>query len=94
MKSWVFWVGLYVVCVLAGMLVTPGLPEAIGFAVPAVMAAALVAWLARRRAAHCRMVMAGATAAALMIGAMTGVYGQAGGWGGQAPIQTADLSRA
>jgi hypothetical protein len=75
MPRWLFWTALYLACVASGLIVTPGLPEAVGFAMPAFIAAALVAWFARRQPSRSRHILATTTAAGLMLGAITGVLG-------------------
>lgn len=77
MRKLLFWSVLCLACVGAGLLVTPGLPEALGFAVPAVVASALAAWFARERSQRTRLILAATVAAGLMLGAITGVLGEA-----------------
>ena len=76
MRRLLFWTVLYLVCVGAGLLVTPGLPEAVGFAVPAFVAAALAAWFARDRSPRTRRLLAASVAAGLTVGAITGLLGE------------------
>ena len=75
MPRWLFWTALYLACVAAGFVAMPGLPEALGFAAPAFVAAALAAWCARRQAVRARHILATTVAAGLMLGAITGVLG-------------------
>ncbi len=75
MPRWLFWIALYTICVAAAGLVTPGLPEAMGFAAPALATAGLVAWFARRQPGRARLILATTAAAGLMAGALTGALG-------------------
>ena len=70
-----FWAGLYAVCTVLALAVTPGALEAMGFAFPVLLAAGAAAWLARRRSAPARLAIAVAAAAMLMAGAVGGTIG-------------------
>jgi len=78
MPFWIFWPALYLSCTLAGLIVAPGAPEAMGFAFPAFAAAALAAWMARRRTVRARHLLATSIAAALVLGALTGLLADGG----------------
>ena len=76
MRIWLFWIGLYGICVALALTAVPGVPEALGFALPALLAALAAAWLARRLKPRARLAVAVATAGALMLGAVTGTMGR------------------
>jgi EamA domain-containing membrane protein RarD len=75
MRALAFWTTLYATCVTVALVVTSGLPEALGFCLPVLLAAAGAAWLARRQTPTTRRAVGIAVAGVLMAGAATGIIG-------------------
>ena len=87
-----FWLALYVVCVIVALTATPGLPEALGFALPALLAAFVAAWLARAHGRRTQWMIAAAAAAVLMVGAVGGTLGRNQALERQTALETAAAS--
>lgn len=94
MRKAAFWIGLYGLCVLAALAVTPGAAEALGFALTPLVGAAAAAWLARRERPRARHLLATAVAAALMVGAMSGLTTRSGAVAHDRAFETSDLHAA
>jgi hypothetical protein len=94
MRGFIFWAALYAGCTILALLATPGVPEAMGFALPPFLAAVAVAWLARSQTPRARHLMATTAAAALLLGAITGLYAQQSGVQLQRAFQVQDLRAA
>jgi hypothetical protein len=76
-QALLFWTALYALCFAAALPVTPGAPEALGFAAPAVGFAAPPAWRSRGRSRAVRRACAALAAGLAMVSAVTGVCGRA-----------------
>jgi hypothetical protein len=79
MRALLFWSGLYLACVATALAVTPGLPEALGFALPPLLATGLAAWMVRRQAPAMRLAVVVGAAAILMFGGLTGAMSRGQG---------------
>jgi hypothetical protein len=94
MRGFIVWAALYAGCTVLALIATPGVPEAMGFALPPFLAAGVVAVLARRQAPRARHLMATTAAAALLLGAITGLFAQQGGVQRERAFQIQDMRAA